>query len=87
MKRAGTTFDIVCDPATFNKVQEALTKNSIKPQVAEITYLPKAPRDVDVETGKRVMKLMGALDDHDDVQNVYTDMNLTEQLVAAAEKE
>lgn len=82
LKRSGSTFDITCDPAQFNQVQEALKKNNINTTVAEITQLPKAPVDVDVETGKKVMRLMEALDDHDDTQNVYSTVNISEEMVA-----
>ena len=41
-----------------------------------------APTDVDAETAKKVMRLMEALDDHDDAQNVYSSLNLSEELVA-----
>jgi transcriptional/translational regulatory protein YebC/TACO1 len=38
--------------------------------------------DVDEETGRKVARLMEALDDHDDVQNVYSNANLTEAMMA-----
>jgi YebC/PmpR family DNA-binding regulatory protein len=82
LRRAGSSFDITCDPASFAQVQEALQKNNIKPAVAEITQLAKAPVDVDVETGQKVMRLMEALDDHDDVQGVHSNMNISEEMVA-----
>src|SRR5262249_1268880 len=56
LKRSGSTFDITCDPGVFNQVREALEKNKIAPQVAEISQVAKAPRDVDVETGKKIMR-------------------------------
>jgi transcriptional/translational regulatory protein YebC/TACO1 len=83
-KSSGPHFEIICDPAHFNKVQEALAKHNVATTTAEITQLPKTPREVDGETGKKVLKLMDALDDHDDVQNVYSDMHVTEELMAAA---
>ncbi len=83
LKRSGSTYEITCDPAHFNQVQEALKKNNITPQVAEITQIAKAPVDADAETAKKVMRLVEALDDHDDVQNVYTNLNLTEEVAAA----
>ena len=43
-------------------------------------YLPKMQKDVDLEAGKKVVKFIDALDDHDDVQNVYTDAILTEEM-------
>ncbi|HEV3259154.1 MAG TPA: YebC/PmpR family DNA-binding transcriptional regulator [Gemmataceae bacterium] len=87
LKRSGSTFDITCDPSVFNQVQEALKKNGLTPQTAEISHLAKAPVDVDAETGKKVMRLMEALDDHDDVQNVYSSVNITEELVAHVGKD
>jgi YebC/PmpR family DNA-binding regulatory protein len=85
--RSGNTFDITCDPTVFNQVQEALKKNNLTPMVAEITQLPKAPVDLDAEAGKKVLRLMEALDDNDDVQNVYSNMNISEALVAEVGKE
>src|SRR5262249_14195260 len=64
LKRAGTSFDITCDPAAFNQVQEAVQKAGLTPVVAEISQLPKAPVDTDTDTAKKVMRLMEALDDH-----------------------
>jgi YebC/PmpR family DNA-binding regulatory protein len=87
VKRSGSTFDITCDPASFTKVQEALHKNNIPVLSSEISQLPKVPMDADVETGKRIVKLMEALDDHDDVQNVYSSFNMTEELAEAISKE
>jgi YebC/PmpR family DNA-binding regulatory protein len=83
LKRAGSNFEITCDPAHFTMVQEALTKNGLTPTTAEISYLPKAPADVDTETAKKVLHLMELLDEHDDVQNVYSNMNITEEVMAA----
>ena len=87
LKRAGSTFDITCDPAHFSAVQDAVQKAGLTPVVAEITQLPKAPVDTDVETAKKVMRLMEALDDHDDVQNVYSSLNITEEAAAALASE
>ena len=85
LRRLGNTFEIICDPGAFNKVREALQKNNLTPTVAEISQVPKVPRDIDVEVGRKVMRLMESLDDHDDVQNVYSDANITEAMVAEVE--
>ena len=85
LKRVGDTFEITCEPASFNKVQEALHKANIPTVTAEITQLGKVPVDCDVETGQKVMRLIEALDDHDDVQNVYSNLNLTEAMMAGME--
>jgi YebC/PmpR family DNA-binding regulatory protein len=82
LKRSGSTFDITCDPGVFNKVQEALQKNNLTPVHSEISQVAKAPVDVDAETGKKVLRLMEALDDQDDAQNVYSNVNITEAMLA-----
>jgi YebC/PmpR family DNA-binding regulatory protein len=87
MKRSGSTFDVTCDPSSFNQVQEALKKNNITPVVAEISQVAKVPVEVDVETGKKVLRLMEALDDNDDTQNVYSNVHITEELLAEVGKE
>jgi YebC/PmpR family DNA-binding regulatory protein len=87
MKRAGNHFDITSDPAHFNKIQEALQQNSIATVNAEIRQLPKTSVDApDMETARKVIKLIEALDEHDDVQNVYDNLNLSEALLAELDK-
>lgn len=82
LKREGDVFEITCDPSNFTAVTEALKKANVETAEAEVKYLPKAQKEIDVETGKKVIRFMDALDDHDDVQNVYTDALLTEEMAA-----
>jgi YebC/PmpR family DNA-binding regulatory protein len=86
LKRVGNAFDITCDPTAFNHVLEALKAKNLTPAVAEISQVPKAAVDVDAEVGKKVVRLMEALDDHDDTQNVYSNATITEEMVAAAQE-
>ncbi len=55
-------------------------------QNADVAQMPKAPTDVDLEAAQKVLRLHEALDDHDDVQHVYTSMNLSDEVAAALEK-
>ena len=64
------------------QVKTALEKAGVKIDNAEVAQVPKVAVDVDEETGKKLVRLMEALDDHDDVQNVYTNANLTEAMMA-----
>jgi YebC/PmpR family DNA-binding regulatory protein len=82
LKNNGTTFEIICDVGIFTQVIDALQKANIETLSAEIAQVPKALVDVDVETGKRIYRMMEALDDHDDVQNVYSNANLTEEMMS-----
>jgi YebC/PmpR family DNA-binding regulatory protein len=84
LKREGERFEITCDPSAFTKVQETLKANNITIDNAELTQLGKVPVETDVETGKKVMRLIEALDDHDDVQNVYSNLSITDAMMAEA---
>ena len=87
MRQAGSTYDITCDPASFNQVQEALQKNNVPTVVSEITQVPKTSVDVDAENARKVMRLYEALDDHDDVQHVYFNAHISEEMIAELAKE
>jgi YebC/PmpR family DNA-binding regulatory protein len=88
MSRDGEQFEILTDPNAFTPVMEALEKAGIKTEDAEIrlvaeTYVPVTDKTV----AKSVMKFVEALEDNDDVQNVYTNMDLDDSVIAAIEKE
>jgi YebC/PmpR family DNA-binding regulatory protein len=82
MTREGDVFEIITDPSKFSAVMDALKTANIDTVEAEVKHLPKMQKEIDVETGKKVMRFMDALDDHDDVQNVYTDAILTDEMAA-----
>jgi YebC/PmpR family DNA-binding regulatory protein len=86
MKLDGPNFQITCDAAHFGGVKENLEKQGVKFVSAEITKLPKALQDADTDSGQKVMRLLEMLDDHDDVQNVYTNLNVTDAMMAEVGK-
>jgi YebC/PmpR family DNA-binding regulatory protein len=83
LRRSGNHFEVTTDAAAFAHVKAALEKAGVKIESAEVAQVPKAAVDVDEETGKRITRLMEGLDDHDDVQNVYTNAHLTEAMMEA----
>ncbi len=87
MQRHGDIYEIICDPAQFTKVQDALAANKIITTNAEIRQLPKTRIDPpDLEAGMKAIRLMEALDEHDDVQAVHYNLNETQELFEAVEK-
>jgi YebC/PmpR family DNA-binding regulatory protein len=80
MQRIGDNFEVLTGVTEFNGVQAALEKAGLKPETAEISQVPKAEVEVDLETGKRIVKLINVLDEHDDVQTVYTNAKLTPEM-------
>ncbi len=64
-------FQILTHPADFLRVKEAIESASIAMLDAQITYLPSTSVSLDAETLPRFNKLLDALDDNDDVQNIH----------------
>jgi YebC/PmpR family DNA-binding regulatory protein len=85
LKRQGDIFEITCDPAHFNAVKAALEAKGVTPTNAEITQFPKVSVDTDTESARKVMAILENLDDHDDAQNVYSNLNLTDEVLAGME--
>ncbi|WP_020472751.1 YebC/PmpR family DNA-binding transcriptional regulator [Zavarzinella formosa] len=82
MSRDGDNFKIVTEVGAFAAVQEALEKAQITMDTNEIVQLPKAPVEVDLETGKKIVRLIDNLTEHEDVQNVYCNVHLTPEMHA-----
>jgi YebC/PmpR family DNA-binding regulatory protein len=80
--KAGDTFEINCDAAQYAPLKAALEKAHLTLSSAAIAQVGKVPVDCDTETGQKVLRLLEALDDHDDVQNVYSNLNATDAMVA-----
>ena len=64
--------EVICAPADFVAVREGLAKAGLKPEFAEITMKPTAESVLQGDEGARMQKLLDALENIDDVQNVYT---------------
>ena len=82
VKRVDANFEITCDPTVFQQVNEALSAKGLKTEMAEISRIPTNTVDLDAETGRKVLKLMERLDDHDDVQNVAANFNIPQEAMA-----
>lgn len=78
---AGDSFDVTCDPTVFAQVKSAFEKANLTLTSAQITQVGKVPVECDTETGQKVMRLLEALDDHDDVQSVYSNLDVTEEMM------
>lgn len=81
---AGDVYEITCDPKDFDKVKKALAEKKINPKTAEITQIPKTYITVDEATGRKLLELISALEDQEDVQNVYANFDLPQELISAS---
>ena len=75
-------YVITTDPTKFNAVLDAITAGGYETLEAEVKQIPKTYTAVDLELGRRISRLIDALDANDDVQNVYTAADLTPEMQA-----
>lgn len=75
-------FEVLTQPTVFHKVRDAIAAADIAVENAEITYLPNNTVVVDAEVGQRVLRLIDALEDNDDVQSVSHNAEIPETVGA-----
>ena len=85
MKKDGDMFVITTEPDVLSTVKEALQGKGIEPAFAQVTMVPSSTVPVDGKAGGQVLKLAESLEEHDDVQNVYANFDLPEDMVADME--
>ena len=85
VKTIGDKFEVLCDPENFAAVQDALQTAEIETEMAEFNRIPSETIDLDADTARKILKLIDNLDDHDDVQKVASNFNLTEEVMAELE--
>ncbi|MBI3605234.1 MAG: YebC/PmpR family DNA-binding transcriptional regulator [Nitrospirae bacterium] len=81
MQTSDTGYTIFTDPQSFEAVNTALKKNKIEPSYAEITMVPQTYVKLEGKEAAHMLHLMEALEDHDDVQNVYANFDISDQLI------
>jgi YebC/PmpR family DNA-binding regulatory protein len=83
MQREEGVFAVTTVPRDFEKVRQALVKAGIQPMAAEITMLPKSTVKLEGKPAEQMLKLMEELEEHDDVQHVYANFDIPEEIMAA----
>ncbi|MEN6412614.1 MAG: YebC/PmpR family DNA-binding transcriptional regulator [Veillonellales bacterium] len=81
MKTHDDEFEVIVEPGGFETVQAALEQNSIKTSVAEITMVPDTMVELSGEDAEKLLKLVEMLEEHDDVQEVYGNFDVPEDLL------
>ena len=77
-------FEIITSPDNFENVQSAIKSAGVEPQVAEISMVPQNYVKLAGNDARQMLKLMEAIEDHDDVQKVYANFDIDEADMAAA---
>jgi YebC/PmpR family DNA-binding regulatory protein len=78
----GDTYEVLTPPAQFEAVKEALTAKGVPVQSAEMTKLASQLVAVSEKHAESLLKLVDMLEDHDDVQKVYANFSMSDELMA-----
>lgn len=88
MQKDGDQYEILTDPSTFADVSEAIEAAGIEKIGAEVSLVPETYMPVsDPAVARTVTRFISDLEDQDDVQNVYTNMDLDESILKDMEEE
>jgi YebC/PmpR family DNA-binding regulatory protein len=75
------TITVTCSKEDFGSVNRKLNELGIEPEEAGLKRIPKTIKKLDLESARKVMRFIEALEDDDDVQNVYHNLEMTDELV------
>jgi YebC/PmpR family DNA-binding regulatory protein len=80
----GSSFEVTCAPEDLHRVREGLEAAGIAVTDADVTMLPKTTVAIEDEaTAKKILKLIDSLEENDDVQDVYSNFDIPEQVLEA----
>jgi len=81
----GDILMITCPKEDFGNVSRKLAQMGIEPEESGLKRVPNNTKKLDVESAKKVLKFIEVLEDDDDIQNVYHNLEITDELASALE--
>lgn len=75
-------WEVTCEPAEFHLLRAALEKGGIEVASAELTMIPQNTVAVDASIAARIMRLLDTLEEHDDVQKVYSNADIPDDVLS-----
>ena len=81
VRDAGDAFEVVCEPTDLVAVRTALQDAGIEYDSAEASFVPSVQVELDEDSAAKVFRLIDALEDSDDVQNVYANYDVPDEVL------
>lgn len=81
MRRDGDNFEVITTPGDLEKVKKMIEDEGIAVALSEVTMLPRTYMELDDKGAMQVLRLIEALEDNDDVQNVYSNINVRDEVL------
>ena len=79
--QADGSLEVLTAPEDFNAVRDAFVALGIQSESAELTMIPTTTAELDLETAEKVLKMIDVLEDLDDVQNVFSNAEISEEIL------
>ncbi len=79
----GDSFEIIAEPSNTVPVRTAVQEAGFDYESAEVSFVPQYTQEVDGPTAEKLMKIIDALEDSDDVQNVYANFDASDEVLAS----
>jgi transcriptional/translational regulatory protein YebC/TACO1 len=77
------SFEIITDPSNTVPVRTAVQQAGLDYESAEVSFVPEYTQEVDAATAEKLLKIIDALEDSDDVQNVYANFDASDEVLAS----
>ena len=87
VQSSGEKFEIRCDVEVYGNVAEGLEQANIEAELQQLTRIPSTTVELDKTAAKKVLRLMEQLDDHDDVQSVSSNFNISDEVLKCMNEE
>jgi YebC/PmpR family DNA-binding regulatory protein len=81
------SIDVLTTPDEYLTVKEELINNGLEPANAEVTMQAENQTELDAETAEKMLRLIDRLEDLDDVQNVYTNADISDEIMSSLEED
>ncbi len=83
MQNTGPVYELTCDPAAYEELKKTLQEKEIPTELAEISMMPQNTVPVnDEQIARKIISLMEAFEDHDDIQNTSANFDIPDEIIA-----
>ncbi len=82
IKHEDNSYELTCEVDSYSQLSEALEKSEIPVEAKQITRIPMNTVEIEGEEARKILKLLEALDEHDDVQNVSANFSISDEVLA-----
>jgi YebC/PmpR family DNA-binding regulatory protein len=82
VRPADAMYEVITSVEDFEPVKQAITTKSIEPSSSEVSLLPQTTVRLEGSQARQLLKLMDELEEHDDVQNVYANFDIPDEVMA-----